>query len=129
MRRLPIACPFFFLKTGKFPCFLLLHFSKIFCSWDVWLGNFRGNKYSHKHTSRKPNSCDFWDFSLDELIVYDIPQLVDYILTFTGSGSLSYIGFSQGSAVGFASLSLHSDLNHKIDKFIALAATTVPRGT
>lgn len=95
---------------------------------DVWMGNFRGNKYSHKHTSLKPSSQSFWDFSLDELAVYDIPALVDYILLATGRKSLSYIGFSQGSATCFASLSLNPSLNQKIDLFIALAATTVPRG-
>ncbi len=31
--------------------------------FDVWMGNVRGNTYSKKHTSLKPNQKQFWDFS------------------------------------------------------------------
>lgn len=65
---------------------------------------------------------------MDELAVYDIPTLLNHILQITGQPSLTYIGFSQGTATCFAALSLNSALNDKINFFIALAATTVPRG-
>lgn len=44
--------------------------------YDVWMGNFRGNKYSHKHKTLKPSDKEFWNFSLDELALYDIPSMV-----------------------------------------------------
>jgi lysosomal acid lipase/cholesteryl ester hydrolase len=97
--------------------------------FDVWAGNFRGNKYSHKHSTLKPNSKTFWDFSLDELAIYDIPTIVDYILSTTQQPSLTYVGFSQGTASCFAALALNVPLNTKIEQVIALAATTVPKGT
>lgn len=39
-----------------------------------------------------------------------------------------YIGFSQGTAQAFASLSIKPDLNDKISLFIALAPATTPPG-
>jgi lysosomal acid lipase/cholesteryl ester hydrolase len=41
---------------------------------------------------------------------------------------LSYIGFSQGTAQAFASLSIHPTLNDKVDVFIALAPAMAPPG-
>jgi lysosomal acid lipase/cholesteryl ester hydrolase len=53
---------------------------------------------------------------------------VDYILAETEVPQLAYIGFSQGTAQAFASLSIHRDLNKKISLFIALAPATKPPG-
>ncbi|KAI9592296.1 triacylglycerol lipase [Syncephalis fuscata] len=96
--------------------------------FDVWLGNSRGNKYSYKHRQHKPDSNAFWDFSLDELAAYDMPNSVDYILAETGMPQLAYIGFSQGTAQAFASLSTRRELNKKVSLFIALAPATKPPG-
>ncbi|MCJ1455358.1 cholesterol esterase [Mycoblastus sanguinarius] len=96
--------------------------------YDVWLGNNRGNKYSKKSTRFSPASNDFWDFSMDQLAFHDIPDSIDYILATTSQPSLSYIGFSQGTAQAFATLSIHPMLNDKVDVFIALAPAMSPAG-
>ncbi|KAI8604765.1 Alpha/Beta hydrolase protein [Dissophora ornata] len=96
--------------------------------YDVWLGNARGNKYSLKHIFLKPHENKFWEFSMDELALFDMPDTVDYILGRTGAPSLVYIGFSQGTAQAFASLSINPALNDKISLFIALAPATTPPG-
>ncbi|KAI9296939.1 putative triglyceride lipase-cholesterol esterase [Neoconidiobolus thromboides FSU 785] len=96
--------------------------------YDVWLGNTRGNKYSQKHTTLSPLTQEFWDFSMDEFARYDLPSTVDMILKITGANALAYIGFSQGTAQAFASLSIHNDLNAKINLFICLAPATSPTG-
>ncbi|KAH3678420.1 hypothetical protein WICMUC_001437 [Wickerhamomyces mucosus] len=96
--------------------------------YDVWLGNNRGNKYSAKHLYLKPNSRKFWDFSMDEFAIYDIPDSINHILKHTSMKNLIYIGFSQGSAQAFASLSINSDLNNKVKLFIALAPAITPTG-
>jgi lysosomal acid lipase/cholesteryl ester hydrolase len=92
------------------------------------LGNNRGNKYSKKCTHHSPTSMAFWDFSMDEFAFYDIPDSIDYILSTTDQPSLSYIGFSQGTAQAFATLSIHPKLNEKVNVFIALAPAMSPAG-
>lgn len=92
------------------------------------LGNNRGNKYSKKNVNCSPSSLDFWNFSIDEFAFHDIPNSIEYILGNTGQPSLSYIGFSQGTAQAFAALSIHPKLNQQVNVFIALAPAMSPPG-
>jgi lysosomal acid lipase/cholesteryl ester hydrolase len=96
--------------------------------YDVWLGNNRGNKYSKKSLHHSPMDISFWSFSMDQFAFHDIPDTIDYILSTTKQPSLSYIGFSQGTAQAFASLSIHPTLNDKVDVFVALAPAMAPPG-
>ena len=96
--------------------------------FDVWLGNNRGNKYSKKSVKLSPSSLEFWDFSIDEFAFYDIPDSIQYILDSTHQSSLSYIGFSQGTAQSFATLAVHPKLNDQVNVFIALAPAMSPAG-
>jgi len=89
--------------------------------YDVWLGNNRGNKYSHKHLRYAPNHDRFWDFCIDHLAYYDLPALVEYILLQTRVPKISYIGFSQGSAQAFAAFSTNHELSARVNVFIALS--------
>lgn len=91
-------------------------------------GNNRGNKYSKKSIHSSPTSVKFWDFSIDEFAFYDIPDSIAYILESTQQESLSYIGFSQGTAQAFATLSIHPKLNQQVNVFIALAPAMSPAG-
>lgn len=92
------------------------------------LGNNRGNKYSKKNVYCPPSSLEFWNFSIDEFAFHDIPTSIEYILGNTGQPSLSYIGFSQGTAQAFAALSIHPKLNQQVNVFIALAPAMSPPG-
>ena len=65
---------------------------------------------------------------MDEFAFHDIPDSIEYILETTAQKSLSYIGFSQGTAQAFATLSIHPTLNYKVDVFIALAPAMAPSG-
>ena len=105
-----------------------LPFVLVEAGYDVWLGNNRGNKYSKKSTKYSPDSTQFWNFSLDQYAFHDIPNSIEYILAATSQPSLSYIGFSQGTAQAFATLSIHPTFNQKIDVFIALAPAMSPPG-
>jgi lysosomal acid lipase/cholesteryl ester hydrolase len=96
--------------------------------YDVWLGNNRGNKYSKKSLHHSPTDAPFWNFSMDQFAFHDIPDTIDYILSTTKQPSLSYIGFSQGTAQAFAALSIHPMLNEKVDVFVALAPAMAPPG-
>ncbi|ATY61015.1 alpha beta hydrolase fold-1 [Cordyceps militaris] len=105
-----------------------LAFELVNRGFDVWFGNNRGNKYSKKSIHSSPNSTRFWDFSIDEFAFYDIPDSIEYILESTQQKSLSYIGFSQGTAQAFATLAIHPKLNHQVNVFIALAPAMAPAG-
>lgn len=105
-----------------------LVFKLVDMGYDVWLGNNRGNKYSKKSIHHPPTSPSFWNFSMDEFAFHDIPDSINYILSATSQPSLSYIGFSQGTAQAFATLSIHPKLNDKVNVFIALAPAMSPAG-
>lgn len=70
--------------------------------YDVWLGNVRGNHYSCPTLS--PRVKNFWDFSFDEMVKFDLPAAFEYISKETGK-KIHYIGHSQGSLIMFAALS------------------------
>jgi len=97
--------------------------------YDVWLGNNRGNKYSRK-TAHMGNvhQDTFWDYSIDEFCLFDIPDSIHYVLKTAKVDKLSYVGFSQGTAQAFAALSVHPDLNEVVDVFVALAPAMAPPG-
>ena len=105
-----------------------LPFVLVESGYDVWLGNNRGNKYSKKSMHHGPNESKFWDYSMDEFAWHDIPDSIHHILGVTKVQSLSYIGFSQGTAQAFAALSIHPELNEKVNVFIALAPALSPPG-
>lgn len=65
---------------------------------------------------------------MDEFAFHDIPDSINYILATTAAPSLSYIGFSQGTAQAFATLAVHPKLNDQINVFIALAPAMSPAG-
>lgn len=105
-----------------------LPFVLVDLGFDVWLGNNRGNKYSKKSVKYDPNSKEFWNYSMDDFAWHDIPDSINYILDITRAKNLSYIGFSQGSAQAFAALSIHPQLNQKVNVFVALAPAMSPAG-
>jgi len=92
--------------------------------YDIWLGNTRGNKYSHKHVSLSPKTDKFWDFCLDQLAMYDLPAMLTYITNKTAVPKLTYIGFSQGTAMAFAAFSSNQEIANKVKLFVALAPAT-----
>ncbi|GAA5796078.1 hypothetical protein HPULCUR_001447 [Helicostylum pulchrum] len=96
--------------------------------YDVWMGNARGNKYSQSHLTKDPKDADFWQFSINEFAMIDMPDTIDYILKVTGAPSLTYIGFSQGTTQAFAGLSMDLELNKTVNLFIALAPAATPKG-
>jgi pimeloyl-ACP methyl ester carboxylesterase len=81
---------------------------------QMQFGNNRGNKYSKKSVHHSPADIPFWDFSMDEFAFHDIPDSINYILETTSAPSLSYIGFSQGTAQAFATLAVHPKLNDQV---------------
>jgi len=89
---------------------------------DVWLGNSRGNSYSDFALQQNLDHDQFWDFSLDELVQYDLPATLEYVLNESGAETLVYIGHSQGTAIAHALFSRQ----HPITQRIAIAFMMSP---
>ncbi|CAN1823051.1 Triacylglycerol lipase 2 [Linum perenne] len=72
--------------------------------FDVWIANTRGTRFSRRHTSLHPNQQEFWNWSWDELVVYDLPAVADHVFKQTGQ-KMHYVGHSLGTLIGLASFS------------------------
>lgn len=89
------------------------------------MGNARGNKYSKRHLELYMNiekdKAKFWEFSLHETGVLDLPSMIDYILELTGKDKIYYIGHSTGATAFFILCSEKPEYNDKIEMMFALA--------
>jgi len=92
--------------------------------FDVWMINFRGNTYSLGHTKYSQNENAFWNFSVDEMGLYDTPNTVDYILKNTGAKTCGLVGHSQGTQAAFVSFLRIPGFANKVNYFAALAPIT-----
>ena len=70
--------------------------------FDVWVGNSRGNRYSHRGLS--PSVVHFWNFTFHDMAMGDLPGAFSYIRRVTGR-KVHYIGHSQGTLQMFIALS------------------------
>lgn len=88
-------------RDEKSPAFILAD-----AGYDVWLGNFRGNKHSKRHVVFHEYQKEFWDFGWEELGQYDLPAFTDYILSQTNHKKLAYFGHSMGTTAAMYALTL-----------------------
>nr|GLL26712.1 triacylglycerol lipase 2 isoform X1 [Ipomoea trifida] len=73
--------------------------------FDVWISNIRGTRYSRRHVSLDANTDpDYWNWTWDDLVVHDLPAVVDLVFRTTGQ-KVHYIGHSMGTLMALASFS------------------------
>lgn len=89
--------------------------------YDVWLGNMRGNVHSRAHLWMNPGELPFWEFSLHEIAITDVPTIIDFILKKTGETQLQVITHSEGSASFFAMGAVSPEYNKKVKILICMA--------
>jgi pimeloyl-ACP methyl ester carboxylesterase len=64
----------------------------------------------------------YWNFSFEEMGLYDLPAEIDFILSKTGQSKVSLVGHSEGTTQTFIGLSMKYDyFKEKVNVFIALA--------
>lgn len=82
--------------------------------YDVWMGNARGNRYSRKHAKYSPSFLKFWNFDWNEIAIYDLPAMIDYILYTQNQTQLTYVGHSQGTTTYLVMSSLSPKMQNRI---------------
>ncbi|CAA0807485.1 Triacylglycerol lipase 1 [Striga hermonthica] len=88
--------------------------------FDVWVGNVRGTRWSHGHVSLSEREKKFWDWSWQELALYDLGEMIRYVYSETSSKVL-VVGHSQGTIMSLAAFT-QSD----IVKMVKAAALLCP---
>ncbi|ODM93978.1 Lipase 3 [Orchesella cincta] len=90
--------------------------------YDVWISNCRGTTYSMGHKNYDANKdIAYWSFSFHEMGIYDLPAVIDKMLSETGTSKIFYIGYSMGTTQYFIALSELAGLNDKIAAGFLLA--------
>ncbi|XP_060216762.1 triacylglycerol lipase 1 [Lycium barbarum] len=69
--------------------------------FDVWVGNVRGTRWSHGHVSLSVKNKDFWDWSWEELALYDLAEMIRYVNSIT-KAKVFVVGHSQGTIMSLA---------------------------
>lgn len=101
--------------------------------YDVWMGNnrswfeavhsfYEGNLY---------NNEEYWDWSVEELAYYDLPALIECVLSHKPKHEkLALVGHSQGGLQSFLMLRNEefTHLHQKIEYFFPLAPAIYPGG-
>ena len=80
----------------------------------MWLGNARGTDFGLKHKSMKSSDKKFWNFSWHEIGFYDLPAMIDYMLSRTNSSKLFFAGHSQGTTSFAVMCSMRPHFHKKI---------------
>ncbi|KAI3702607.1 hypothetical protein L6452_28353 [Arctium lappa] len=78
--------------------------------FDVWIANTRGTDFSRGHTSLSPSDPEYWDWSWDELVAFDLPASIQYVHNQTGK-NLHCVGHSLGTLIAFSAFSKGQTLN------------------
>ncbi|GAA0153862.1 lipase [Lithospermum erythrorhizon] len=71
--------------------------------FDVWVANVRGTRWSHGHISLSENDKEFWDWTWQDLALYDLAEMTRYIFSMTDS-KIYIVGHSQGTIMSLAAL-------------------------
>ncbi len=80
------------------------------------------------HVEHHNHSDHYWDWTIDDMGMFDFPALVEYVSKQSTDGRIHYIGHSQGNAQAFMALSGHPRRRHlrrTIKSFTALAPAAI----
>eukprot|EP00092_Neocalanus_flemingeri_P040675 GFUD01044286.1.p1 GENE.GFUD01044286.1~~GFUD01044286.1.p1 ORF type:complete len:433 (+),score=113.78 GFUD01044286.1:321-1619(+) len=75
--------------------------------YDVWMGNYRGNTYSHQHVNQDIDKKTYWAFSWGEMAEHDLPTMLSHMMEVTGQDTFYYIGHSMGTLTYYTACNYH----------------------
>lgn len=96
---------------------------------DVFLLDQRACYFSANNTLFSYDQPEYWNWSLDELALVDLPATIEHIRFMTGRKQIAYIAHSQGTMAMFMLMSREQKYNNIIRPFIALAPYFYLRNT
>ncbi|KAE9447158.1 hypothetical protein C3L33_20952, partial [Rhododendron williamsianum] len=88
--------------------------------FDVWVGSVRGTRWSHGHVSLSEKDKEFWDWSWEELALYDLAAMLHYVNSVSNT-EVFIVGHSQGTIISLAAFT-----EPDIVKMVAGAALLCP---
>ncbi|KAH7835637.1 hypothetical protein Vadar_028228 [Vaccinium darrowii] len=88
--------------------------------FDVWVGSVRGTRWSHGHVSLSEKDKEFWDWSWEELALYDVAAMLQYVNSISNT-AVFVVGHSQGTIMSLAAFT-----EPDIVKMVAGAALLCP---
>ncbi|KAI1307979.1 Lipase member K [Halotydeus destructor] len=94
--------------------------------YDVWLFNIRGTGSYLNHTRLSIYSSEYWKFSEDESIEYDVPAVIKYIQSATRHKKVGYVGYSESSLLILMAMASHTKLNEVVKPAILMGFGVVP---
>lgn len=93
-------------------------------NFDVWLYDSRGTNNLNRKLEKSLDGRmrqKFWDFSLDEQALVDLPLFIDFVLEKTNSEKLVYVGYSESTFFLYALLSTVPEFADKIVAAVTMA--------
>ena len=87
---------------------------------DCWLLDFRGRP-PFQHQTLLQSDTAYWQFSIDEMIDFDLPIALQYVYTRTGR-EIAILGHSQGGLVGVLSVVTHAAVKPLVSSLVLFAA-------
>ena len=85
------------------------------------MGETRGNLYSRGHQKYNDSQSEYWNFSSDELALYDTPAFIDRVLEESEFKKVTIVGFSIGNTNSFIGASLKPDyFEPRVNLIVAL---------
>lgn len=89
--------------------------------YDVWLANNRGNPYGQSHQTLSKLDRHFWNFSFDNMALFDLTGIIEHVRNVTGSETVGFVGYSQGTTIMFILLSTRPEYASIVQPFVAMA--------
>jgi pimeloyl-ACP methyl ester carboxylesterase len=77
----------------------------VYNKYDLWCVNLRGNKYSIGHENPNIHPKEFFNYTIHEHGLIDIPCYYENILRETGVEKLTYVGNSMGGVIHIIAMS------------------------
>eukprot|EP00092_Neocalanus_flemingeri_P025080 GFUD01027196.1.p1 GENE.GFUD01027196.1~~GFUD01027196.1.p1 ORF type:complete len:433 (+),score=105.33 GFUD01027196.1:337-1635(+) len=98
--------------------------------YDVWMGNYRGNTYSHRHVNKNIDKKTYWTFTWDEMAEHDLPTMLSHMMEVTGQDTFYYIGHSMGTLTYYTACNYHHWIQNATRLMVGYGAhTAVPHIT